>query len=116
MNCSFCAAAGWKAVPAARASAPAAIARVLFISPILLRKEGASIAPSMRERPQAQLLLANLPQPGQPVRLDDQEEDDQPAEDDQLQVGEGGVRELHPEDVRQPARGDVEEDREQRDE
>jgi hypothetical protein len=42
---------------------------------------------SVRERPQAQLLLADLPQPGQAVRLDDQEEDDQAAEDDQLEVG-----------------------------
>src|ERR1700694_4770730 len=40
----------------------------------------------VRERPQAQLLLGDLPQPGQPVRLDDQKEYDEPAEYHQLQL------------------------------
>src|SRR5687767_8154734 len=56
-----------------------------------------SIAWSMRERPQPQLLLGDLPEAGKAVRLDDEEEDDEPAEDDELQVGHRGVRDLDPE-------------------
>ena len=47
---------------------------------------------SVRERPQPQLLLADLPQPGEAVRLDDQKEDDQPAEHHQLEVGRNRAR------------------------
>src|SRR5271166_986676 len=42
---------------------------------------------SMRERPEPQLLLADRPKSRQTVRLDDQEEDDQRAEDHRLQIG-----------------------------
>ena len=45
---------------------------------------------SVRERPEAELLLSDLPEPREAVRLDDQEEDDQRAEDDQLEVGRRG--------------------------
>ena len=48
----------------------------------------------MRERPQPQLLLAGRPQPRQAVRLDDQEEDDQRAEDHELEVRGGRVTEI----------------------
>src|SRR6478609_4108692 len=41
---------------------------------------------SMRERPQPQLFLRDLPDPRQTVGLDDQEEDDQAAEHHQLEV------------------------------
>src|SRR5216683_8153646 len=44
------------------------------------------IAPLIREWPHPQLLLSNLPQPGEPVRLDHQEEYDQRANDHELQV------------------------------
>src|SRR5438477_10407153 len=40
----------------------------------------------VRERPQAQLFLGDLPQPGEAVRLHDQEEDDERAEDHQLDL------------------------------
>src|SRR5512139_3682359 len=49
---------------------------------------------SVRERPQPQLLLADRPQPRQAVRLDDQEEDDQRAEDHELGVGDRGGADL----------------------
>ena len=63
---------------------------------------------SVRERPEAQLLLADLPQSCQTVRFHDQEEDDQTAEDDQLQIGTHARRE----DSRQPLLHDhVERDR-----
>src|SRR6059036_947105 len=75
-----------------------------------------SIALSMRERPQTQLLLGDLPEPGQALRLDDQEEDDQYAEDDGLQVRHDGVRDLDAEELVDPARGEIEKDGEQRDE
>ena len=45
-----------------------------------------SPARSMGERPQPQLFLADLPESGQSVGFGDQEEDDQPAEHDKLQV------------------------------
>src|SRR5437870_10163437 len=41
---------------------------------------------SMGEWPEPQLLLRDLPEPGQAARLDDQEEDDQSAEDHQLDL------------------------------
>ena len=50
---------------------------------------GCLLAPpwsSVRERPQPELLLGDLPEPREPVRLDDQEEDDEPAEDHQLDL------------------------------
>src|SRR5260370_18743452 len=42
----------------------------------------------MWERPQPELFLGDLPQPRQPVRLDDEKEDDEPAEDHALEVGQ----------------------------
>src|SRR5262245_17710796 len=41
---------------------------------------------SMRKRPQAKLFLRDLPQSREPVRLHDQEEDDERAEDHQLEL------------------------------
>src|SRR5574337_86059 len=38
------------------------------------------------KRPESQLFLCDLPKPRQPVRLDDEEEDDQAAEDHRLQL------------------------------
>src|ERR1700741_2002582 len=70
----------------------------------------------MRERPQPHLLLGDLPEAGKAGGLHDQEEDDQAAEDDELQVGDHGVRDLEPGGMRDPARDQVEEDREQGDE
>src|SRR3954464_894727 len=43
-------------------------------------------AHSIRERPHPQFLLADLPQASEPVRLDDQKENNQRADDDVLQV------------------------------
>src|SRR5215469_4358913 len=40
----------------------------------------------VREGPEPQLLLGDLPQPGQPVRLHDEKEDDQPPEDHDLDL------------------------------
>ena len=41
------------------------------------------------KRPHPQFLLRDLPQPREAVRLDDQEEDDQRADDHELQVLDG---------------------------
>src|SRR6185369_6748801 len=41
---------------------------------------------SVRERPQPQVVLERLPQSREPQRLRDQEEEDEPAEDDELHV------------------------------
>src|SRR5688572_12450400 len=107
---------GWSPPQRPGWPAHAATAKTNASLSLLLRKAAASIAPSVREGPQAQLLLRDLPQPGKPVGLHDQEEDDEAAEDHQLQVGHGGVRDFHAERVRHPARGEVEENRKQRDE
>src|SRR3954471_14808981 len=116
MNCSFCAAT----VPAKSESAAAAAARLRFIAVLLVRscseKRNGSIPPLMGERPQAQLLLGDLPQAREPVWLDDQEEDDEAAEDDRLAVGNHGMRHLDAERAFQPLRREIEEDREERDE
>src|SRR5262245_46221179 len=41
--------------------------------------------PSIRERPHAKFLLGDLPESGEPVRLSDQEQDDEPAEHHQFE-------------------------------
>src|SRR5258708_21863144 len=66
----------------------------------------------IRKRPQPELLLADLPEPRQPPRLDDQEEDDEAAEDHGLQVAHGVDGDLEAEHARRV----VEEDRQQHDE
>src|SRR5271165_1475083 len=55
---------------------------------------------SMRERPEPQLLLADRPKSRQTVRLDDQEEDDQRAEDHRLQIGHEIDRNIGPGEAR----------------
>src|SRR5215475_11207999 len=79
MNCSFWATAGADR-PSAMSNAVASDhPRVLaLISP----------SSSVRKRPQTQLLLRDLPHSRQPVRLDDQKEDDQRSEADQLQLAQ----------------------------
>src|SRR6185369_8199198 len=67
---------------------------------------------SMRERPQARLLLADRPQPREAARLDDEEEDDQRAEDHGFDVRDGRGRDGDA----QPPGQLVEEDRQQGDE
>src|SRR5829696_7945736 len=68
--------------------------------------------PSMGERPEAELFLARRPEPRQSVRLDDQEEDDQRAEDHELQVRGGHDRDRDAE----PPRHRVQEQRQEDDE
>src|SRR5688500_11448584 len=71
---------------------------------------------SVRERPEPQLLLGDLPEPGEAVGLDNQDKDDQAAEDHQLEVGHQSMRDLDVEGMGGPAGGDVEHDRKQGDE
>ena len=71
---------------------------------------------SMRKRPEPHLVLCDLPQSGEPVRFDDQEEHDQGAEDHQLDVRKDGVRDFDAEQVRDAAEQQAEEDRQQDDE
>src|SRR5258708_2049843 len=66
----------------------------------------------MREGPQPQLLLADLPEPGEAARLDDEEEYDEAAEDDLLQVG----HEIDGDDEAELRRHVLQEDRQQHDE
>src|SRR5260221_11329478 len=51
----------------------------------------------MRERPEPQLFLADLPQPREPARLDDQKETDQAAEDHVFEIGQDVDRQGQPE-------------------
>src|SRR5688500_19025730 len=69
--------------PAARASANATTKSRFDVM-------HASFCSLVRERPQSELLLRDLPQPREPVGLDDQEEEDEPTEHHQLDLfGEG---------------------------
>src|SRR3989454_2275171 len=61
---------------------------------------------SMGEWPESQLLLRDLPEPGQAVRLDDQEEEDQSAEDHQLDLLLERNRKPEPDRVRRVAQDD----------
>src|SRR3546814_4948566 len=56
--------------------------------------------PSVGERPQPELLLGDLPEPRQAVRLDDKEEDDQGAEHHEFQVRDDLDGDLQPEQGR----------------
>src|SRR5690348_2577238 len=84
-DCSFCASAveakAAAATPKAASSDAVRFMTVLLLKRRLFRYAERSLLPLMRERPEAKLLLKDLPQAGEPVRLDDEEEDDQAAED-----------------------------------
>jgi hypothetical protein len=54
---------------------------------------------SVWERPQTQLLLAHAPQLGQPMRLGNQEPDDQRAEDHELGVRDHGSGDRQPDQI-----------------
>src|SRR6478752_3123189 len=87
MNCSFWAVATL-AMPAN--NMPINACRNHFMTSSYDRRRGSSSEvnsfSSVRERPQSQFFLGDLPDARKPVRLDDQEEDDQPAEYHQLEV------------------------------
>src|SRR5690242_21427368 len=77
-----------QAVPAAGAAM-----RTAASSAIVMRRRVMGAPPcssgmtrSVRERPEPQLLLGDLPEAREPVRLRDQEEDDEAAEDHQLDL------------------------------
>src|SRR6266496_5890271 len=74
------------------------------------------IAASMGERPQPELFLADLPEPGEAVRLDGEEEDDERAEDDHLEVRHEPRGQRDAEHAFERVHDAVEEDRQQRDE
>ena len=78
--------------------------------------EAPPIEVSMRERPQPQLLLADLPQPGEAVRLDDQEENDEPAEYHELEVGNRALGDVQAQVAVEKAHRDTQDDRQQRNE
>src|SRR5260370_17715527 len=109
MNCSFCA----NAVPAPNKAIPPATAAINVLKRVIISSLGASFgsskvppvrlqgfSQSMREGTEAQLLLADGPEPRQTVGLDDQKEDDQRAEDHRLQIGHQIDRNLQPGEAR----------------
>src|SRR5438105_7885284 len=67
-------------------SGPAASTRASTATMTVLTLIGCLLCLSVRKRPQAQLLLADLPEAREPVRLHDQEEEDEPAEHHQLDL------------------------------
>ena len=69
----------------------------------------------MGEGPKAKLLLADRPQFGQAMRLDDQEPDDQRAKNDQLGMGDARGRDSNAEQVTQHRQKLVQGDRQQHD-
>src|SRR5215831_20549833 len=72
---------GWAAAPIGAASTSAAKAAVQIVRILMTLSFR-----SMGKRPQSELLLRDLPEPGQAARLDDQEKDDQSAEHHQLDL------------------------------
>src|SRR5438045_2362401 len=70
--------------------------------------------PSVRERPQAQLFLRDLPEPRQPARLDDEEDDDEATEHHQLDLLLQRHRQTDPEQVRHVGQEDRQEHDERR--
>src|SRR5215470_13903125 len=102
MNCSFWATAGADR-PSATSSAAIPDHPLVLISPCL----------SMGKRPQTQLFLRDLPQPCEPVRLDDEKEDDERPEADQLQLAQQPGTQLAPHEQMQSP---VQEEREEEDE
>src|SRR4026209_1959206 len=129
MNCSFACEKALPENPVAAIAATANAKVVRFMDCLLLAKFVRNLFPpreqeysrshstdnsrlgSVRERPKPQFFLGDLPSPRQPVRLDDQEEHDQAAEDDQLDVRLHRVGDLDPEPLREPAEQQAEEDR-----
>src|SRR3712207_7931869 len=86
------------------------------VSRILVSFFGSFDPPSVGERPHPELLFADLPEPREAVRLDDQEEDDESANDHEAQVLYGGRMDGDAErpeqgrqDKAQPDRHDVDE-------
>src|SRR5262245_38416619 len=141
MNCSFCAIAGAASAALASAAATAvptyltSIAKPPSVLPSRRSAAGSSLwpadqvnpllgahnarelsasqsAPLVGERPQSELFLGDRPQPGQAMRLHNQEEHDQRPEDHEFQMRNHGGREWYPE----PAGDLVQHDRDQHDE
>src|SRR6266576_619788 len=80
------------------------------------RRPKPKISPSIRERPQPHFFLGDLPDPRQPVRLDDQEENDQPAEYHQLEVRPEAAGNVEMQCVVEEGDADAERDRQHDDE
>src|SRR5262245_45608163 len=78
--------------PAASASASTATMTFLTLIRCLLSRWAPTAGgpqtplPSVWKGPQAKLFLGDVPEPCEPVRLHDQKEDDEPAEDHQLDL------------------------------
>ena len=59
------------------------------MSPPLMSDDVSPVPASVRERPYDELLPDQRPEPREPVRLDDQEEEDERADDHHVQVLDG---------------------------
>src|SRR5262245_53164437 len=94
------------------AASPAIQSARTFMSSSLSRCDRILESFSVRERPQPVLLLGGLPEPRQAVRLDDQKEDDESAEDHQFDF----LRERHRHPEPQPVWDIREQDRHHDDE
>src|SRR5450830_1541207 len=70
---------------------------------------------SMRERPQAQFLLGDLPQARQTMWFDNQEKDDQAAKQHELDMRHRGIGERQMQQHRQRRQDVIEKDRQQQD-
>src|SRR5450830_354500 len=99
------------------ASRPAAMSKVLKffmnMSPLSI---GISNQQLVRERPQTQFFLGDLPQASQSMRLDNQEEDNQRAKQHQLDMRHRGIGERQVQQLRQRRQDVIEKNRQQQDE
>src|SRR6185295_1667986 len=125
MNCSFCANA---ALAPASSTTPSRADLIAFMFVLLRsgcavemipppgRRHACCNAKSVGKRPQAELFLRDLPEPREAMRLDDQEEDDEPAEDHQLEIRDRALGDAQMQARIQEAYGHREHDGDQRDE
>src|SRR6185436_18645138 len=96
MKISLACAAASCAMPSAPATAIASAAAWVLIECLMLLPP--LMCGSVRKRPQPQLLLPDRPEPREAVRLDDEEEDDEGAENHDFDVRDhrGGQRHAQP--------------------
>src|SRR5699024_11747382 len=72
--------------------------------------------PSMRERPQAQLVLSCRPQPRQTMRLDNQEPHNEHTEQHELQMRSSGCTQTYTNEIAQLRQSQTDQDRQHNDE
>src|SRR6266550_4706410 len=112
MKISFDCAATSCTAPRAPATASASAAALVLMKRFMLSPP--CVRRLVRKRPHPQLLLPDRPETREAVRLDDEEEDDEGAEDHELEVRDHRGRQRYPEPHRQLVQHQRQDDDERR--